>query len=355
MAPAVRLEILPCLEAVSRAESHASLCFAVQDAATQLLKASSCALLVTEGVYVRRYVGKGSSPCSAALEDRPAAGIVGQAFRQLCIQACPDTRLDPRFDPDADGVAPEKGQQRVHSILAVPCLGETRLLGVFVCWNSTNEELPFTSAASTATALQMARSISIKLSQLEEKAAAATALRRQQELWRASLDLYNTSCSSNEWALGAQTRTIAKRLLRCGNAAFLIPDTSVASLSSGSIGGASGGEAAGEAQSDSSHDPVLLRNLSREGDVCHKDHNGAGWLDRSRMAAKGVLGRSLSERQSVIVTAEALIAHDVKNALVVPVLRAAEPSEAAQGLHIPLIQSPPLPPPPSLGFCRFAD
>lgn len=270
------LDILPRLEAVARAESYASVCFAVQDAATQLLEASSCALLVTEGVYVRRYVGKGGP----VLEDRPAAGIVGQAFRQLCMQACPDTRLDPRFDPHADCVAPDSAH-RVHSILAVPCLGETRLLGVFVCWNSTNAELPFTCAASTATALQLARSVSIKLSQLEENAAMASGLRRQQELWRASLDLYNTSCSSDEWALGAQTRTIAKRLLRCGNAALLIPDTSAASRSSGSIGGAFAGEAAGEARSESPQDPVLLRNLSREGDHGHDDHKGSGMCKRA--------------------------------------------------------------------------
>ena len=312
------VSIVACLEGVQRAKCHADLFLALQDASTQLLAASSCALLVSEGVFVRRHIGKGES----TLEERPSSGIVGQAFRQMCLQACPDTRKDARFDPTYDRVVPN---QRVHSILAVPCLGETGLLGVFMCLNCIDADAPFTCAASTATALQLARAVAIQITSLEQTAVLNFCIRQQQQLWRVSLDLYTSACSSDENALGVKAKQVARKLLQCGDAAFLIPEQTIAA-------GPAEKENAGKGNELSQHDEALLRNLSKESCGELAEPKTLGWLDKARFAAKGVLATSLFEKQTVVITADALLGRGVKNALVIPVVRPLAEGGAESGL-----------------------
>jgi len=65
-----------------RAKSLKELHIALQDASTLVLQASTCALFVVEGVFVRRYFGNGET----TKEERPRTGILGEAFLSMSLQ-----------------------------------------------------------------------------------------------------------------------------------------------------------------------------------------------------------------------------------------------------------------------------
>ena len=63
------------------AKSLKELHSALQDASL-VLQASTCALFVVEGVFVRRYFGNGET----TKEVRPSTGILGKAFLSMSLQ-----------------------------------------------------------------------------------------------------------------------------------------------------------------------------------------------------------------------------------------------------------------------------
>ena len=65
-----------------RAKTLEQLQIALQDASILVLKSSTCALFVVEGVFVRRYFGNGET----TKEERPRTGILGEAFLSMSLQ-----------------------------------------------------------------------------------------------------------------------------------------------------------------------------------------------------------------------------------------------------------------------------
>ena len=278
------------------------------------------------------------------MQERPTAGIIGMVFRSMSLQASGDTLNDARYDPHCDHF----GTTQVRSMMAVPCLGETRLQAVFVFVNCSNtvSPHPFTTAPLTAAALQLARSVSIQISSLAATELLLATAAQQQELWRVSLDLYDVTCSSDEYALGVQVRRAATRLLRCEDAALLVLDEDpFQHVGAGEADGAETrsrltttkshplGMSAGRRGDKEGNDDrkTFLKNLSIDRGTKGADNQkGLGGSSfKSRLVAKGILLRSLDACQTAVVSDGAVLVQGARNALIVPVVNP-QPADETQ-------------------------
>ena len=278
------------------------------------------------------------------MQERPTAGIIGMVFRSMSLQASGDTLNDARYDPHCDHF----GTTQVRSMMAVPCLGETRLQAVFVFVNCSNtvSPHPFTTAPLTAAALQLARSVSIQMSSLAATELLLATAAQQQELWRVSLDLYDVTCSSDEYALGVQVRRAATRLLRCEDAALLVLDEDpFQHVGAGEVDGAETrsrltttkshplGMSAGRRGDKEGNDDrkTFLKNLSIDRGTKGADNQkGLGGSSfKSRLVAKGILLRSLDACQTAVVSDGAVLVQGARNALIVPVVNP-QPADETQ-------------------------
>ena len=278
------------------------------------------------------------------MQERPTEGIIGMVFRSMSLQASGDTLNDARYDPHCDHF----GTTQVRSMMAVPCLGETRLQAVFVFVNCSNtvSPHPFTTAPLTAAALQLARSVSIQISSLAATELLLATAAQQQELWRVSLDLYDVTCSSDEYALGVQVRRAATRLLRCEDAALLVLDEDpFQHVGAGDVDGAETrsrltttkshplGMSAGRRGDKEGNDDrkTFLKNLSIDRGTKGADNQkGLGGSSfKSRLVAKGILLRSLDACQTAVVSDGAVLVQGARNALIVPVVNP-QPADETQ-------------------------
>ena len=285
------------------------------------------------------------------MQERPTEGIIGMVFRSMSLQASGDTLNDARYDPQCDHF----GTTQVRSMMAVPCLGETRLQAVFVFVNCSNtvSPHPFTTAPLTAAALQLARSVSIQMSSLAATELLLATAAQQQELWRVSLDLYDVTCSSDEYALGVQVRRAATRLLRCEDAALLVLDedpfqhvgAGATAFGDGEVDGAETrsrltttkshplGMSAGRRADKEGNDDrkTFLKNLSidRGTKGAHNQKGLGGSSFKSRLVAKGILLRSLDACQTAVVSDGAVLVQGARNALIVPVVNP-QPADETQ-------------------------
>ncbi|EKX47017.1 hypothetical protein GUITHDRAFT_137976 [Guillardia theta CCMP2712] len=301
------LKVSDALENIHRAKDHEELFHAAQAASLSLLQATATILYLCEGRVTRRLDGRRSQ----TLQEPPRSGIVGRTFLSLKMQ----TRSKQE---EAQGRRKQKGKEEgeegeegeedgllepggsISSILTIPCVHEGRVMGVMAALNSIQGSFSRSSCEEAAT--RIARSVSLRLRDLEQVEEVRLALRQQQRVWELAVKLAEVE-EEREVAQLVSLRT--PKLVGC-EAAML----------------------------------VLVEERGREEETILRNLSGGDKL-KKKFTARGMFLTCLSSNKTVKVSCSSLIGREARNGLLVPLTHQ---DEEAIGLIVFLNKAKPSPP-----------